>query len=551
MVVEASENQSAQHIGVVGDLPWMELPVVAKPKRFYSCLAGLQVQTQQPIQVGPIAWVNAAPISTVTQELIAYSSQNLAAVGLESTDLLSSKWQACLTGGGRALTDQPYAMNYVGHQFGYFAGQLGDGRAVNIGETLTTTGRLAWQLKGVGPTVFSRQGDGFAVLRSSVREFIGCEAMQGLNIPTTLALSLYARDHTVLRDPRYDGSVVQERAATLCRLAPSFLRFGSFELYAMHGDWTQLRQCVGFAVEQYWPEILQAHHRTEAITAWPPSAWRALLEDWLTDVVRLTAELVAAWQSVGFVHGVLNTDNLSIHGLTLDFGPYGFLEGVDQSWTPNSSDQAGRYAYGQQVTVCRWNLERLVYALACSLGEPHALNTVLADYEHHYEQALHRRMAIKLGLRPGVTLAAVGEATTHWFAMLQTQQADFTRAHRALATVCTLPELIAMVRQNAYRFNESKLDFTAKRFWSSWQSLVIQDLSERQVSMNSVNPLFVPRNWQLQQAIARLEAGDARQFEQLCKAARDPFDAQAIPTELVGLRPDIIDEYATCLSCSS
>jgi uncharacterized protein YdiU (UPF0061 family) len=261
-----------------------------------------------------------------------------------------------------------FAYNYGGHQFGYWAGQLGDGRALVIGESQVGDGSsLELQLKGSGKTPFSRRGDGLAVLRSSLREFLMSEAMFGLGIPTTRALSLVLSGQPVLRDRFYDGRPGYEPGAIVCRTAPSFLRFGNFELLAQRSHYTELRSLIRFAAEQFYGvsgALDDEHLGMELIHA----------------VSRLTAALVAAWQSVGFVHGVLNTDNMSIVGVTLDYGPFGVMDEFEPGYTPNTSDLPGRrYCYANQPGICRWNVAMFAQAVGAAFGLSRFVEGVLED----------------------------------------------------------------------------------------------------------------------------------------------------------------------------
>ncbi len=281
---------------------------------------------------------------------------------------------------------QPFATNYGGHQFGHWAGQLGDGRAISLGEAVLADGqRRELQLKGAGPTPYSRSADGRAVLRSSIREFLCSEAMHHLGIPTTRALSLVGTGEGVVRDMFYDGHPELEPGAIVCRVAPSFLRFGHFELPSMRGDIDLLRKLADFCIARDFPDL---QGRGEALYA-----------DWFAEVCERTARLVAGWMRVGFVHGVLNTDNMSILGLTIDYGPYGWIEAYDPDWTPNTTDAMGRrYRFGWQPRVAYWNLGQLARALSPLFADPAPLQAGLQRFGTAYAAADRDNTARKLGL---------------------------------------------------------------------------------------------------------------------------------------------------------
>ena len=272
---------------------------------------------------------------------------------------------------------QPIATCYGGHQFGNWAGQLGDGRAINLGEIVNKKGeRWTLQLKGAGPTPYSRTADGLAVLRSSLREFLCSEAMFHLGVPTTRALSLTLTGDEVVRDILYDGHPAPEPGAVVCRVAPSFTRFGHFEILAARRDVELLRQLLDFTIATDFPHLTAADAETRYL-------------DWFDDVTRRTADMIVHWMRVGFVHGVMNTDNMSVLGLTIDYGPYGWLEDYDPNWTPNTTDAATRrYRFGQQPAVGQWNLLQLANAIYPLIGDAEPLNAILGGYAKRYTRRL-------------------------------------------------------------------------------------------------------------------------------------------------------------------
>ena len=250
---------------------------------------------------------------------------------------------------------KPYAQNYGGHQFGNWAGQLGDGRAITVMELkLPNSDKFELQLKGSGQTPYSRFADGKAVLRSSLREYLCSEAMHHLNIPTTRALSLMLSGENIVRDMFYDGNPKEEKGAIVCRVSPSFLRFGHFEIHARNNDTLLLKKLVRYALENHFKHLIKKDNKFEE---------QLIL--CFEEIVKKTAFLVAEWMRVGFVHGVLNTDNMSILGLTIDYGPYGWIDDFNLNWTPNTTDlEFKRYRFGEQPNIAMWNLYKLAESLS-------------------------------------------------------------------------------------------------------------------------------------------------------------------------------------------
>ena len=319
-----------------------------------SCATCPAIPTLSPgIRQVAAAWSRVRPTPVAAPRLIAHSREMAETLGFSEADVASPEFAQVF--GGNALLPgmDPFAVNYGGHQFGHWAGQLGDGRAITLGETLDAQGRR-WelQLKGAGPTPYSRSADGRAVLRSSIREFLCSEAMHHLGVPTTRALSLVATGEPVVRDMFYDGHPKAEPGAIVCRVAPSFLRFGNFELPYARGDLDLLRTLADVLHRARFPGTRGA--RAKRCTA---TGSRTVCER--------TAILMAHWMRVGFVHGVMNTDNMSILGLTIDYGPYGWIDDFDPDWTPNTTDAGGkRYRFGWQPKIAYWNLTRLAHAMS-------------------------------------------------------------------------------------------------------------------------------------------------------------------------------------------
>lgn len=450
---------------------------------------------------------------------------------------------------------------YGGHQFGNWAGQLGDGRAITLGELVNSRGEH-WelQLKGAGPTPYSRRADGRAVMRSSVREFLCSEAMHHLGVPTTRALSLVGTGENVLRDILYDGHAREEPGAVVCRVAPSFLRFGNFELFTWRDDVEVLRRLANFTVRTYFPELGE------------PS--RDVYVAWLQEVARRTARMVAKWMAVGFVHGVMNTDNMSILGLTLDYGPYGFLDDFAPDWTPNITDAQGRrYRYASQPRVALWNLVCLANAIYPLVEDVPALETIVPTYTEALEAERARLVAAKLGLEKlndaetspsgaaRVPDAALVDDLTELLAAVETDMTLFYR-HLADVPLAPAPEsdsaLLAPLEVAFYEASSVSSEHRHKlAVWlRRYGARVAEDGApdaERRARMNLVNPKFVLRNYVAQLAIDAAEQGDGSVVNELLEVLRRPFDEQPGRERFAEKRPEWARNRPGCsmLSCSS
>lgn len=317
--------------------------------------------------------VSATPVKN--PKLLAYSKEVADFLGFSDSFMRSPEMLAALSGNGLLAGMESYATRYGGHQFGNWAGQLGDGRAILLGELIHQNKRFELQLKGAGETPYSRSADGRAVLRSSLREFLCSEAMHHLGIPTTRALSLISTGELVRRDMFYDGNPQMEPSAIVCRVAPSFTRFGHYEILASQQELDLLRKFIAFTIDRDFADWLteQPEKITHGIVP------NALILAWFKEICGRTAAMIAHWMRVGFVHGVMNTDNMSILGLTIDYGPYGWIDNFDPSWTPNTTDAQGRrYCYGRQPDIARWNLERLADALWTVVPDEKGLSEALS-----------------------------------------------------------------------------------------------------------------------------------------------------------------------------
>ncbi|MGE7136527.1 protein adenylyltransferase SelO [Luteibacter sp. NPDC031894] len=437
-----------------------------------------------------------------------------------------------------------YAMAYGGHQFGHWAGQLGDGRAIGLGEALTARhGRQELQLKGAGRTPYSRGADGRAVLRSSIREFLCSEAMHHLGIPTTRALSLVATGESVVRDVMYDGHPAPEPGAIVCRVAPSFLRFGSYELPSSRGDVDLLRRLVDFTIGTHFP-MLAGLPGEDSYAAF------------FAEVCERTAVLMAQWMRVGFVHGVMNTDNMSILGLTIDYGPYGWIDDFDPDWTPNTTDRAHRrYRFGQQPQVGYWNLQRLAQALSPLFAGVEPLQAGLGRYVETFEATDAAFSAAKLGLarsQPGDE-ALVADLR----GLLAAGGMDMTIFFRDLATLDHAAPHVGSVGAAFYDDAgrlavEEPLLAWLRRYAERVRADDSPD-AERLALMHASNPRYVLRNYLAQQAIDRAEQGDEAGIHELLDTLQRPYDEQPGREHLAGRRPDWARERVGCsmLSCSS
>ena len=493
------------------------------------------------------AYSRVPPTPVAAPRLLAYSREMAQALGLSADDIASSVFADVFAGNRLLPGMEPFAANYGGHQFGHWAGQLGDGRAIGLGEVIGADGRR-WelQLKGAGPTPYSRRADGRAVLRSSVREFLCSEAMHHLGVPTTRALSLVATGEAVMRDMFYDGHPAPEPGAIVCRVAPSFIRFGNFELPASRDDKALLEQLVDFTIRRDFPELIEK----------PEDSRRAAVRaEWFAQVCERTARMVAHWMRVGFVHGVMNTDNMSILGLTIDYGPYGWIDNFDLDWTPNTTDAQGRrYRFGNQPQIAYWNLAQLANALTLIVDNHDVLQAGIDRYVATFGAAHRGHCADKLGL-------AVGDETMRHmetlYGLLQAAEVDMTLFFTALRELD--PAAPSLAPFEAAFYDAKKRDEHAASFmrWLSEYAGAIKTDGEpadrRRARMQAANPRFVLRNYLAQLAIDRAAAGDTGGIEELLDVLRRPYTEQPGKENFSARRPDWARNRAGCsmLSCSS
>jgi uncharacterized protein YdiU (UPF0061 family) len=518
------------------DSPLLDLTEIAFDNTFVRELAADPVDLARPRRVARAHFSRVAPTAVSAPRLLAWSGALGEALGIARP---SPEALAALAGNRVLPGMQPYSARYGGHQFGVWAGQLGDGRAITLGEILALDGsRQELQLKGAGLTAYSRTADGRAVLRSSLREFLCSEAMHALGVPTTRALSLVGTGDQVVRDMFYDGHPEPEPGAIVCRVAPSFLRFGNFQIHAAAQETEELKRLVDY---------LLRHHYAGASPA-----------EWFHDVCRRTGALIADWMRLGFVHGVMNTDNMSALGLTIDYGPYGWLEGYDPAWTPNTTDAEGRrYAYGNQPQIGLWNLARFAEALL-PLIPKETLEAGLEIYADAYQRRFGAALAAKLGL---AALDQEGDEAlvTDLFGTLGAAETDFTLFFRGLAAVrddAGDAGLVAPLRRAFYA--EPTAEHLAAvaawvRRYLARTARAGLPANERAARMNGVNPKYVPRNYLAQQAIDAMAAGDAAVLERLMGVLARPYDEQPEHDDLAERRPEWARNRPGCsaLSCSS
>ena len=514
-------------------------PVLGFDNRFAAELPGEDPAENRPRQVHSALWSAVSPTAVRAPRVLAHSPAVVADIGL-TLDHVAAPWFAEVFAGNRLLPGmRAIATNYGGHQFGHWAGQLGDGRAMSLGEVVGADGRRhELQLKGAGPTPYSRSADGRAVLRSSLREFVCSEAMHALGVPTTRALSLVATGDAVVRDILYRGDPRPEPGAIVCRVAPSFLRFGHFELPASRGDIELLRRLVDFTLSRDFPGL-------------------SGVADLFLEVSRCTGLMLAHWMRVGFVHGVMNTDNMSILGLTIDYGPFGWVEDFDPHWTPNTTDAEGRrYRFGAQPQIAHWNLSALASALAPLFsGDLGPLHAGMAAYAEAFEGAQKRMSADKLGLHEWREEDA--ELLQGLYRWMQAARVDMPLFFRKLATLDpegATPDDVADLSYAPSAFANEAASFTTwLARYAARLSTDRQTPAQRRVRMDAVNPLYVPRNWLAQQAIDAAEQGDLAPLHRLQAVLERPYEEQSGADAYAQKRPDWARHRAGCsmLSCSS
>jgi len=497
-------------------------------------------------QVANAAYSLVKPRKPSAPELIHVNEDVASLLGISADELSGNQFLEIFSGAKIIKDTTPYAMAYAGHQFGNWAGQLGDGRAINLFEVFHNGQRWAAQLKGAGATPYSRNADGLAVLRSSIREHLCSEAMFHLGVPTTRSLSLILTGDQVMRDVLYDGNPELEKGAVVCRVSPSFVRFGNFELFAARQDNDNLIKLLDHVIDHFYPEI--------------KSAGKEKYLEFFNQLCERTRAMSIHWLRVGFVHGVMNTDNMSAIGLTIDYGPYGWLEGYDEDWTPNTTDAGQRrYRYGQQGQISLWNLYQLANAILPIIGDANGLQTILDNYKLQLDLDFNKMFLSKLGLfnKAENDEALISELRE----LLQDSETDMTIFFRKLSEISMLENVekcIEIILDAFYSPQEIVGELGNK--WTSWFQKYIErqlkeDLSfdKRRQRMNAINPKYVLRNYMAQLAIDAADKGDYTVVAEMAELLKRPYDDQPGFEKWFAKRPEWARTKVGCsmLSCSS
>ncbi|KAE9463219.1 hypothetical protein C3L33_04869, partial [Rhododendron williamsianum] len=493
-----------------------------------------------PRQVFHACYTKVNPsVEVENPQLVAWSESVAELLDLDPKEFERPDFPLIFSGASPLVGAVPYAQCYGGHQFGMWAGQLGDGRAITLGEVLNANSeRWELQLKGAGKTPYSRFADGLAVLRSSIREFLCSEAMHSLGIPTTRALCLVTTGKYVTRDMFYDGNPKEEPGAIVCRVAQSFLRFGSYQIHASRGkeDLDIVRTLANYTIRHHFPHV-ENLSKSESLSFSTGEEDNEVVDltsnkyaAWAVEVAERTASLVARWQGVGFTHGVLNTDNMSVLGLSIDYGPFGFLDAFDPSYTPNTTDLPGRrYCFANQPDIGLWNVAQFASTLsAAQLISDKESNYAMERYGTKFMDEYQAIMTRKLGL-PKYNKQLISKLLNN----MAVDKVDYTNFFRLLSNIkadLSIPEKELLTPLKAVLLDMGK---ERKEAWTTWVQTYIQELSasetsdeERKASMNSVNPKYILRNYLCQSAIDAAEQGDFGEVRRLLKVMERPFDDQ-------------------------
>jgi uncharacterized protein YdiU (UPF0061 family) len=507
-------------------------------KQFVTTFDGDESGSLQPRQTPGMLYSKTIPTPVQQPALLAWSDELAAELEIATPN---TEDVAVLGGNLISPSMYPYAACYAGHQFGNWAGQLGDGRAITLGEYVAPHGlSYELQLKGAGPTPYSRRGDGRAVLRSSIREYLMSEAMFFLGVPTTRALGLVSTGDQVLRDMFYDGRTAYEQGAIVMRVAPSFLRFGNFEMLAARQETAQLKKLADWTIEQFYPH-LQGENQ---------------VLNWFKEIVEKTAAMIVDWLRVGFVHGVMNTDNMSILGLTIDYGPYSFLDDYDPEFTPNTTDLPGRrYAFGRQHTIGYWNLGCLASALAPLFENTDALVAALEEYKEIYLDKYFGMMADKLGLDE--LKEGDQQLIENFEESLVLAKPDMTIFFQLLIDLPNTKEKDLLIAHLLPAYYQEPTEETIESLYQTllaYQKRLAENNITKEASqaiMRATNPRFILRNYLLHQAIQEMEKGTDTLFNKLKEAMKTPYSNAH--DEFFKLRPAWANNQpgSSTLSCSS
>jgi uncharacterized protein YdiU (UPF0061 family) len=531
---------------------------------FVSSLPADPSILNRPRSVEHAAYSWVTPTPTKKMQIICCNEDLAKQLGFTKEALQSTEFSNLVSGNHQSSSIQSYAMNYGGHQFGQWAGQLGDGRAINLGQYTLKTNQhnkeVTIQLKGAGKTPYSRHADGMAVLRSSIREYLCSEAMFHLGIPTTRALTLTLTGEEVIRDKLYDGRAAYEPCAIVARISPSFLRFGSIQLPSSRGDLGLLKKTVEFSIKNDYPHLLHDNCSIDKDT----------YIAWFKEICDRTAFLIVEWMRVGFVHGVLNTDNMSLIGETIDFGPYGWVDNFDLNWTPNTSDAAEkRYRFGQQAYIGQWNLFQLANAIYPLINDASTLQDIITAYNRVYQDLWLTMMRNKIGINinnPEITKYEESDLqlSKELEILLSLIGTDMTLFYRQLANLNITADITDKEAMKEhflncfYSLEEVNNEYLTQltQWLTRYKKRIAIDNSDhlqRKINMDKTNPCYILRNFQVQEAIDLAEKGDYSRVLMLAKLLKSPYQQQAKYVQFEAKRPEWATNKFGCsaLSCSS
>lgn len=489
----------------------------------------------------------AHPTPVSAPKIVTWSEDLGAELGIKKPE---NEEEVAVFGGNKLNSSmRPYSARYGGHQFGHWAQQLGDGRAITLGEIDKNNNQVfEIQLKGAGPTAYSRRGDGRAVLRSSLREFLMSEAMFYLKAPTTRALALVTTGEDIIRDMFYDGRPGFEKGAIVTRVAPSFLRFGNFEILCARGEILNLKKLCEWVIFKFYPEIKSDNFELK-------------IQEFFKSVCQKSLIMVREWMRLGFVHGVMNTDNMSILGLTIDYGPFSMLDRYQENFTPNTTDLPGRrYAFGQQPAVLLWNLQRLATALSPLLQNKKFFDHYLSQFEEQFYFEYFEMMGKKLGVSYAGN-EKVKKLILDLLNLLELGQFDMTNFYTQLPSTFAVRDFeqkLNLLQMASYQKFTEETSLKVKSFLESYQLVIIENkLDEKKMKqlMFENNPLFIPRNYLLHQCAQELERGESALLSRLLFAIKNPYEQKLreVDPELLRLAPDwsTTTPGSSTLSCSS